>query len=394
MATVKLSVHEQRIAERFVASVAPDPDSFCTTISSDDEMFLRPLGIYGGNRSRALWRYLSFGDLMLREVSQIVEWAKGWSEVKSFLDFASGHGRFTRFLLQHLPASRVTASDIYRNAMRFQARQFGVRTIRSRERPSDFDPGARFDVIFVASLFSHLPPTTFGPWLVRLRDLLEDDGILIFSTFGVADKPPRTVMRDGIGFAAVSESRSLPPETYGRTHVTPQYVESLIASWDPKGAWAHRFIPNGFVGHQDLNLVCRSESHSLATLDYSPGVMGHMAVNQEGSLLKFAGWASDLGRDGSKVEVEVRIDGHTAARVAADKPRPDVARRMGQSALNSGWWCPVDSADLDPTTWISVHAANQDGDSMVLALDTLAGHLAEGLGPQRRRGWLRRFFAK
>ena len=31
----------------------------------------------------------------------------GWNEVGAFLDFASGHGRFTRHLIQELPAERV-----------------------------------------------------------------------------------------------------------------------------------------------------------------------------------------------------------------------------------------------------------------------------------------------
>ncbi len=93
---------------------------------------------------------------MFREVAQVAEWAfGGFDGIESVLDFASGHGRFTRFLLQTVPSDKVWDSDIYADAMDFQRREFGVRCIPSCDRPEDYRPGRHFDLIFVASLFSH-----------------------------------------------------------------------------------------------------------------------------------------------------------------------------------------------------------------------------------------------
>ena len=58
---------------------------------------------------------------------QVVEWKfDSLEKVAAFLDFASGYGRFTRFLVQHLPADRIWVSDIQADAVAFQEEQFGV----------------------------------------------------------------------------------------------------------------------------------------------------------------------------------------------------------------------------------------------------------------------------
>ena len=364
-----LSDHEQEIVARLVRSEAPDPAHFRSGISCEDEMFLRPLGRYGGNRNRTLWRYFSFGKLMLGEVSRVVEWAfEGWGNVGSFLDFACGHGRFTRFLIQRLPACRVVASDIYPDAMGFQESEFGVRSVVSCSRPGDYELAQRVDVIFVASLFTHLPAATFRDWLERLLALLSDNGILLFSTSGMNMKPPRVPERDGFAFARDSESRSLSLDEYGQTFASPEYVGRILAASATSLRWT--YFPHGFVGSQDLYVVSRGV-RSFADLDFAAGLTGHFTgINEHGDRYVMGGWAADLGRESSGVAVEVWVDGVLRGTSPVDIDRPDVAAKVGETALVSGWSQSLPADSLSSDAWIMVRAVSQRGESAVLALDT------------------------
>src|SRR4051812_44396001 len=82
-----------------------------------------------------------------------------------FLDFACGYGRLLRFLSLAVTPERIWASDLQADAVGFVRDAFGVRALASHADPSRFAPDRRFDFIWVASLFSHLPEPLFDAWL-------------------------------------------------------------------------------------------------------------------------------------------------------------------------------------------------------------------------------------
>ena len=83
--------------------------------------------------------------------------------VPALLDFASGYGRLTRHLVLALDPVRVWVSDIKDKAVAFQRRRFGVHGFPSTAEPDDLAVTERFDLIFVGSLFSHLPEGRVRP---------------------------------------------------------------------------------------------------------------------------------------------------------------------------------------------------------------------------------------
>ena len=79
----------------------------------------------------------------------------------------------------------------------------------------------RFDVIFVASLFSHLPERRFVPWLRWLYRRLAPGGVLVVSTHGPESLlPGRALPAGGFHFETLSESRRLTGDEYGSTWVS------------------------------------------------------------------------------------------------------------------------------------------------------------------------------
>src|SRR5690606_26643631 len=103
---------------------------------------------------------------------------------RSFLEFASGHGRFTRHLVKALGADRVVASDVVADSMEFASKAFGVETFVSAAVPEQVQWNKQHDAVFVLSLFSHLPASTWSRWLKRIYDMVAPGGVLVFTTHG------------------------------------------------------------------------------------------------------------------------------------------------------------------------------------------------------------------
>jgi hypothetical protein len=105
------------------------------------------------------------------------------------------------------------------------------------------EAGARsgFDVIFVSSLFTHLPESTFATWLRRLAGLLTPQGVLLFSVHDLSLLPAAEVAGAPLVFRPASESGRLAVEHYGSTWVSAAYVEGLLAEILP-GA-GRRLLP-------------------------------------------------------------------------------------------------------------------------------------------------------
>ena len=79
-----------------------------TAIHNDDEMFLYVEKLRENDQKTALLEYFVGGLQMLNLVQDLATKKCGsLINVRSFLDFASGYGRFTRFLVKELPPERA-----------------------------------------------------------------------------------------------------------------------------------------------------------------------------------------------------------------------------------------------------------------------------------------------
>ena len=94
------------------------------------------------------------------------------------LEFASGHGRFTRHLTKALGAGRVVVSDVVPSAVEFSKNTFGVDGFLSASAPEQVQWPQRYALVFVLSLFSHLPRSTWSRWLKVLYEAVAPGGLL------------------------------------------------------------------------------------------------------------------------------------------------------------------------------------------------------------------------
>jgi SAM-dependent methyltransferase len=349
-----------------------------TVIHDDDEMLLYTNTLQQIPQ-KALQTYFSQGVGMLTIVRQILEWKFGQPEkVSAFLDFACGYGRFTRFLASLLPPERIWVSDIYEEGVVFQREQFGVNGIVSVTNPDEYTCDQRFDFIYVASLFSHLPEPRFTQWLRKLFSLLTPDGILVFSACDESLLPAGVPMAaQGIFFHPQSESSSLDKEQYGATWITQAFMQKVIADVSGR-ADNYCWLSRGLLGHQDLYILPAREGVDFSTLQISGpmGVVEKSIASKPGELV-VTGWAADLVPDASISDVQIWIDGRLAQRCIPYISRPDVAKHFNRpSAEISGWQCFCRwDGSVDKLLVVNVY--NSFGVDQVIGSGTVADFLGK-----------------
>ena len=352
--------------KQFIQDQTRFPDTFNAAICDQDEMYLFALANHG-TPDRACIRYYFNGHRILDTVRQVLQWHFGeLDRISSFLDFASGYGRFTRFLVQDIPPKNVWISDIYAQAVQFQIEQFGVQGIISTTYPQDYPIQQSFDGILACSFFSHLPEATFLTWLQKLYSLLSPQGILMFSVHDRELLPPHfNISTSDILFIPNSESRSLDVNEYGTSYVGESFVAQSLKTIS-QGEAVYSRIPQGICGYQDLYLVTRTPQNPLSSLKFShhpQGKIERCKLTIEGNLL-LTGRLSEINPNGQLDSILVSINGKLIQNgLFAFKPT--------DSDTQSSWSYQLPLGEISPQDIILIKAINNQELEWVFETTTL-----------------------
>ena len=343
-----------------------------TNIHPDDQMLLHSLG-HHQNSDIALSQYYAISLQQFYAAHQILKNFFDPSDpTVKILDFACGYGRLLRLLTTQIPAQQIWASEIQADAVAYVAEKFGVHGIQSYPNPADFLPVGestdKFDFIWVASLFSHLPESLFHGWLQKLISLLTPRGVLCFSIRDQALLSPDKVMPEsGILYFSISETTPLADEIYGTTYVSENFVKGSIERATAPAQPYFR-LPKSLAHEQDLYVVAGNSETSLNSLcDFRRGAWGWAdlcTLSNEG-LLRLEGWAASLD-DGVLDEVTVTINGNSLPCITG-LPRADVAAVFGDPRLkNAGWTCTHVLTNAPRSARICVEARSHAGERALL----------------------------
>ena len=197
-------------------------------VSKEDIMFLVPLRKMP--LADAYNKYIQLGIQSRNLLKDVIRHC--FQSNFSFLDFASGYGRLTRILSPEFNLTDYWVSDIKMDALRFQRDVFKVNTIPSSYIPEEFNPTQKFDLIFVGSLFSHLPRDLFIRWLKTLEMATTNKGVLVFSFHNIK---LLDVQETEFHFKEISEETIFQNtanslfnnENYGSAFVTHNFVRNV-----------------------------------------------------------------------------------------------------------------------------------------------------------------------
>ncbi|MDY7023603.1 MAG: class I SAM-dependent methyltransferase [Cyanobacteriota bacterium] len=331
------------------------PQQFNPTIHEQDEMYLFALQNHKFPE-KARIRYHFNGRRIFDAVRQVVQWKfQGFNSIHSFLDFASGYGRFTRFLLQEMNPQQVWISDIYENAVKFQQDTFGVQGILSSVNPADYQLHQTFDCILACSFFSHIPEKTFTAWMKTLYNLLTPEGIFLFS---VHDRDllsaESQIQSDQLLFIPQSESLSLDVNEYGTSYVGEEFVKKTVENISKGEAFCYR-IPKGICRYQDLYVIGKPPTLELSNLNFYHhpwGRLEYINLDSEG-VLTLRGWASELNINSKIESILVFVNGEL---IQQAKPILDA-----ESSSEYSWSMQINVPNLSTQDVILIKAINSNG---------------------------------
>jgi SAM-dependent methyltransferase len=348
------------------------------TIDADDEMLRVLYERAGRDLQRARLMYYESGISLWLTLRRVVEWRYGEAgRVAKLLDFASGHGRVTRFLVRDVAPGRVWVSDISPAAVEFQRRQFGVHAFASSPRPEELACDERFDCILVSSLFTHLPEATFLPWLRRLWELLLPGGLLAFSVHDASVLPrDRQLPAGGLLFEASSESASLAGAEYGSTWVSEGFVREALRAVAPDSSALR--IPKALANYQDLYVVVAEPRADFSRLLLAGGIEAFVEYSDwtPPDRLDIQGWVADRVSGRLPVEVRGLIDGEVLARCSAFSPRPDVSGLFPVERVEAAAWrleLRLPGSPPDLSAQLRIEAVDADGRAAVIFEGSVQG---------------------
>lgn len=229
----------------------------------------------GGETPDWVESYLSAGTSALDAIERgLGASGRKFSDVRRCLDFGCGYGRILRQLCERIPARWITAMDLDPVAVRFCRNEFGVRT-RISSRHIDDLRLASYDLIWVGSVFTHLPPADVDRLLEKLGGALSPGGVLVFSSHGEWSVTNLSHFY-GAEFAAESEQiyqeyldvgisyrgyaqpfRDEPQGSYGMTWMNRAYLADRIVKIFEGRLKQRDYNPQGWHGHHDTITVQR-----------------------------------------------------------------------------------------------------------------------------------------
>lgn len=368
-------VNDNSLVDVLVERLARSPKTFKREIIAIDEMYSYLLNEFEDrNPDRTLTYYYTMGRAILDTVQQIINWHfGGFHQVESFLDFACGYGRFTRFLIQELSPDKIWVSDIYKQAVKFQSEYFGVHGIFSASIPEDYQVNQTFDFILASSFFSHMPDQTFERWMKKLYNLKSAQGLLLFSVLDADLLPSHVPMSEtGLLFSPASESQSLDKQEYGTTFVTEEYVRRTIDRITDGTAKVTR-ISKGLNRYQDLYAVSDrsvASSSPLVFYHHPEGKIDYCYIQPNGEV-RLSGWAIDFNPGGT-VEVQLWSASHLISTYTCSEERPDIVDHYQQpNFLMSGWSCVLSADQISPQDILIIKIVSNQGLEAIIEGDRL-----------------------
>ncbi len=176
----------------------------------------------------------------VRAVRGVYESASG-TDLKdaTVLDYGAGWGRFTRLMLQIIPDERVFAADIPPSADLFDSLGFFNPCLRVDSIPTRLPvEDARFDLIWMYSVLTHLPLASADAVMNVLRRVVRPDGLLAITLRPIEfwhrlGDAAMAAQHEATGFAHRSLSKG-----WGDTSISLEFLRQRWPAWVVYGtAW-------------------------------------------------------------------------------------------------------------------------------------------------------------
>jgi SAM-dependent methyltransferase len=215
-----------RMVDEFIRGLRPN-----LAVSDGDKM-------YDAAAARH-YEFVGRSDLsvVLNALNLRATYPGGDAAISDVFDFGCGHGRATRWFRAAFPEAAIWVTDLDQAGVDWCVKQFGCKDTRG-DIPAD-----RFDVVWLGSVFTHLPRQIAEGLIDNLLTSLKPNGLLIFTTQG----------RSAVRIMEASLASDVPG--WMRYHLERDSAEDLIRQYNEEG---YGFV--NFPRRTDYG-VCVAKSH-------------------------------------------------------------------------------------------------------------------------------------
>lgn len=131
-------------------------------------------------------RFLESGERSVQDLQNMLALAgRKLSDFKRILDFGSGCARVLLWLEDLTPQTELFGTDIDERMIQWSRKNvpWATFTVNDPLPPLDY-PDGHFDLVFAASVFTHIDENYQDQWLAELRRITSPGGMLILSVHG------------------------------------------------------------------------------------------------------------------------------------------------------------------------------------------------------------------
>lgn len=220
--------------------------------------------------------------------------------VEHILDFGCGYGRVLRALKAGFSGASITACDLMPEAIEFCSTTFGATPVQGYDDLGLIALPAKYDVIWLGSVFTHLPAHRWTPLLRFLVENLKPNGVIVFTTHGrtalwvfenhTLDKSPMSVQAfekikaeyedSGYSFFNYSTGHvnalgrmgiEVDPKAYGLAFSRPDWVYNFLR--DFRELFVCSYTEGGWGRNHDVvSLWLPSDPRDIKPIRPEPGV--------------------------------------------------------------------------------------------------------------------------
>ena len=200
------------------------------------------------------------------------------TQVTRILDLPCGFGRVLRHLRAAFPDAELHACDLYDNRIQFCGDVLGAVPVKSKEKLSDLQLPASYDLIWCGSLLTHLPEGLFEEAFRLMCRSLAPEGVAVITVHGryvplnqrtgvkyLADelfiRAERGFYRTGFGYADYHTPDIYTDQSdYGISISAPSYVLRLLEDDDSISVLSYQ--DRAWDDHHDVVVIGkRSVNH-------------------------------------------------------------------------------------------------------------------------------------
>ena len=173
---------------------------------------------------------------------------------EAVLDFGCGWGRIIRFFLKDIEPESLFGIDHSEEVIHIchQTNKWCKFVMIEPSPPTAF-PEQSFDLIYLYSVFSHLPEEMHWAWLKEFHRLLRPDGMLIATTFPRDFIQDCKTMRDDARFNAYPQWAKETAKAFMDTEAALSAYDQGRFCYSSRGAdgrwsfWGEAYIPKSYV---------------------------------------------------------------------------------------------------------------------------------------------------